>query len=371
MINVKDHGARGNGIDLDTTAILDIIANLPVGGEQLYFPSGIYPVDQPLNFINKSGVSIVGDGFSTILYQKNPTLDLLNISGTSSGFILRDIWVGGQLDASAGSVVNVTSTGNPAFIADNIIVSGGYNNVRFAGGFSSYISHFTFTQPTNTYFVFDNPTMGVCLSDGQFSGDNGNTGAAIEWIGGNGLEINHVDIFRTNIGIKMVPPAGVVSGHGRFQSVTVEETSLNKPAWWVGGSGGSLYQVHLTDCWGAAAPGPDGHGMIIAPGIVDINLNNFSGIGNGGHGFIAFTGGFNINGGQFNGNAGNGISLFPSISDFKIRGMIAKSNRNYGIYLYPGASNKYVISENLVSGNDIGGLFDGGMGSQKAVLNNL
>jgi hypothetical protein len=61
LINVKDHGAQGNGSADDTAAINAAIAAL-TPNRGLYFPSGIYRITSAPRAIDKNDVTIIGDG---------------------------------------------------------------------------------------------------------------------------------------------------------------------------------------------------------------------------------------------------------------------------------------------------------------------
>src|SRR5437870_10433757 len=60
VVNVKEFGARGNGLADDTTAIQAAI-NAAKPGETIYFPAGVYSVS---NFVvkNRSSLSFAGEG---------------------------------------------------------------------------------------------------------------------------------------------------------------------------------------------------------------------------------------------------------------------------------------------------------------------
>jgi hypothetical protein len=68
VINVKDYGANGNGVDNDTDAINDAIAdlNLPIDPETtasyraLYFPPGSYRFIEDLTAITADNSGVVG-----------------------------------------------------------------------------------------------------------------------------------------------------------------------------------------------------------------------------------------------------------------------------------------------------------------------
>jgi hypothetical protein len=68
VVNVKQFGARGNGLADDTTAIQAAI-NAAKPGETIYFPVGVYSVS---NFVvkNRSGLSFAGEGQKSTIKQK-------------------------------------------------------------------------------------------------------------------------------------------------------------------------------------------------------------------------------------------------------------------------------------------------------------
>jgi Pectate lyase superfamily protein len=68
IVNVREFGARGNGVADDTAAVQSAI-NAAKAGETIYFPSGIYNVS---NFVvkNRSGLSFVGEGQKSVIKQK-------------------------------------------------------------------------------------------------------------------------------------------------------------------------------------------------------------------------------------------------------------------------------------------------------------
>jgi hypothetical protein len=49
----------------------------------------------------------------------------------------------------------------------------------------------------------------------------------------------------------------------------------------------------------------------------------------------------------------------------------ATPTQTCGVYVWPGASDDYVITGNILTGNTVAPLFDGGTGANKLVTNNL
>lgn len=71
-INVKDHGALGDGSTDDTKAISDAFTALPSNGGSIYFPSGTYIVSGPVT-INFNNVHVLGAGPASIIKIKDQT----------------------------------------------------------------------------------------------------------------------------------------------------------------------------------------------------------------------------------------------------------------------------------------------------------
>lgn len=80
-ISVKDFGAMGDGLTVDTTAIQAAINRVAfLGGGIVYFPPGTYLIDQALTLTSKNGVSFVGAGMAATTIKSN--------SGTANMFTL-------------------------------------------------------------------------------------------------------------------------------------------------------------------------------------------------------------------------------------------------------------------------------------------
>lgn len=73
---------------------------------------------------------------------------------------------------------------------------------------------------------------------------------------------------------------------------------------------------------------------------------------------------------------GRGLLIGANTTDFIITGCTATNglysvgNQGFGIVVSAGTSDRYIIADNLVSGNAVGGVFDGGTGVNKRVANN-
>jgi polygalacturonase len=80
VVNVKQFGARGNGLADDTAAIQAAI-NAAKPGETIYFPAGVYSVS---NFVvkNRSGLSFAGEGQKSTIRQKTGAARIATIEAS-------------------------------------------------------------------------------------------------------------------------------------------------------------------------------------------------------------------------------------------------------------------------------------------------
>lgn len=111
-VNVKDYGARGDGITDDAPAIqAAVTAVSATGGGTLYLPAGRYLLNAVLNWA--SGVNMVGAGDQvSILQSTNPNLDC--ITGTDlSDVTLQSLQLSGP-GRGFGSGVRLTRYSAPA-----------------------------------------------------------------------------------------------------------------------------------------------------------------------------------------------------------------------------------------------------------------
>jgi hypothetical protein len=81
-VSVKDYGAAGDGLTIDTTAFTSAIAVLKAaGGGVLVVPPGTYLVDAALT-IDFSGLLVLGNGFNVSIIKSNSTtLDIFSVTG--------------------------------------------------------------------------------------------------------------------------------------------------------------------------------------------------------------------------------------------------------------------------------------------------
>lgn len=183
MINVRDHGAKGDGVTDDLPAInASIVAALAEGtgtrmrGDIVYFPPGIYQVSGPIiNPTAGTSIRLVGSGmFNT------------EIQGTFPGFII---------DQGAGGVANWGATVNCIQSIEDLYVQNHYNStgtdfttgaIRFNNNENGYIKSVQFhgwTGIESNDGTFET-TIVNCSSSGPGGYTNGSTPTALPYVAG-------------------------------------------------------------------------------------------------------------------------------------------------------------------------------------------
>jgi len=84
IVNVKDYGAKGDGVTDDTVAIQNAIAVVPAAGGIVFFPAGTYRVTSTLTINRKRALTLVGSGrgetAAGAILKANITAPLLHIA---------------------------------------------------------------------------------------------------------------------------------------------------------------------------------------------------------------------------------------------------------------------------------------------------
>jgi Pectate lyase superfamily protein len=87
-IDVREHGAKGNGFTNDTAAIQAAIDN-SVSGSIIYFPRGTYLVDT-FKVMSRSGLTFLGEGFDSIV-RRIPSAGRIATFEGSADIVIKDI----------------------------------------------------------------------------------------------------------------------------------------------------------------------------------------------------------------------------------------------------------------------------------------
>lgn len=85
-ISVKDFGAVGDGVTIDTTAIQAAINRvIALGGGTVYLPPGTYKIDQALTMTSATGMNIVGAGMgASSILSTHATANVFTVTSCAS-----------------------------------------------------------------------------------------------------------------------------------------------------------------------------------------------------------------------------------------------------------------------------------------------
>ncbi|EOS54563.1 glycosyl hydrolase family 28-related protein [Paenibacillus barengoltzii] len=97
MINVKNFGAKGNGVADDTTAIQQALNQAAKTQDTVYFPKGVYLVNPAKTLSVGGNTTLKGDGSTSIIRAASNSFgwELMRVSG--SNILLTDLVIDGNL----------------------------------------------------------------------------------------------------------------------------------------------------------------------------------------------------------------------------------------------------------------------------------
>lgn len=161
-INALQEGAHADGVESDVELLNSLAEDAVASGRALYLPRGTYMIDD--HFAMQSGLTLFGDGPSTVIKQMDGSANLHNILADNiTDFVVCDLTVDGNKDnvvdgtgfhafgAERFTVTNVWSrnTGNASFAFDadpdtfaptrygriygNLSTDSGYHGIALSG----------------------------------------------------------------------------------------------------------------------------------------------------------------------------------------------------------------------------------------------
>jgi len=178
-INVKDYGAKGDGVTVDTQAFKDAIAVAKTKGKMLYIPTGVYWTD---SLTIPSGMTIQGDGITkTILKLVANSTDALLVITEQNDVTLRGFTVDGnsQNHVAGSTIIFWKSRRN---MVDNIkVVNSATIGLNMSNVTDSRIqnSHFdgttencvvSFSNDNQEYSIGNNTVVNNIMENGALDG---------------------------------------------------------------------------------------------------------------------------------------------------------------------------------------------------------
>ena len=358
------------------------------GGTTVLMPQGTYKISAPISIV--SPVSIIGMAGATIIAPNFATGSAFQIVPPSgwpydSGVTIANLNFKASVVRTSGAYL---SSNNGYYVTvTRCQFLDGYNGIHLTGiaatGF--YVKECIFANNTNDNILIDAATglqgpVDVVLQDLWIHG-NGPTGQSVSGVhikAAGDITLRHVSTVWCGTGLRIQPATG-----NRIQALICTECFFDSGSGW--GIyvdtvyGGRVDLLKVANTW--AATNTEGGICLVGPQLNgQTDLINCVIANNDGPGiFVDGTSIRNISiiGCSISNNQNNGIYIAAGVVNFKIIGCtIGQSgefsgNVNWGIYIASGASNYYIISNNKITDNTVGQLFDGGTGINKTVYPNI
>lgn len=274
-------------------------------------------------------------------------LDFFDLSGVSGTFVADEVITGGTSGAT-GTVKEIVSAtiikvlvGDINFTATETITGG--TSAATATLDAQVIHH-----ALGGIRLF-NKAEAIIFSDGDVIGGNFaiTTDAAVNSLG--------------------VRPA-----YNRFTNVYFDSADN-------GASFDKAVDFEFSGCWFSNRPN---HGCVLNAGCDTFSFNGTSFINSWLNGLLIQPGAVNtivdgckISGNNVSGGANSGVNVSTAVTDFvitnsRIGGTLGFGTQNIGVNINTGASDRYIVADNLVSGNTSAGVVDNGTGVNKRVADN-
>jgi len=374
VINVKDHGAIGDGINDDTESIycaLRALRSLPAGGGAIVFPAGIYRITrsiEPTTADTLGNITIAGTGrfSSRIKVDGNFPAFVVALGGCE----IRDLYFVQVTPGNNTAAIEIRNT--TGIRLDNLgleICNGIICRGKGGGHFISNI----YSQETvsGTLILLEGalsePLVDVYIDTviGRAIGDVA-TGIGIKDVA-HGLYISKVVLAGFAYGMRTIG-----NGPGNmFCSQVIMDSCLDNAFQIESGT-----TMRFSQCWGSSS----NRGFNILGGY-NIWLDGCTAINNKFQGvYVQTSGGVHIRNSQIARNsqdqvgAYHGIHVPPSISGVTVEGCRLGSaepgleKQGYGAF-FDGGSSSYIVTGNDTRDNIVDGIFNGG--SNSVVANNL
>jgi len=375
-------------------ALTRALAALPANGGAIYFPAGAYNPNTSsylgaYKFANANSISgsvaLYGDGpESSVIMTTNLTADTFDITG--GGVTVEALSFQCSGTKSGGSYLNISGSN---CTVSNIGMTGAYKGITITGAaatvencyMNQFVSGATGITITQTTSALGSPLR---LRNVVMNGPGTSASYGIVVTNTTDLNITDCDIDNMNFGLALIPGTSQTAANVRAVNTyfdggsSVGETAgiLISPSYGQTAGTGTVYNCTFTGCWASgaksgvrvetsSATSGAAVGQIEFIGLQAIKNTSGSGISLGPVATGTTVSGITISGGLFSNNA-FGIYVNPGVTDFSIQGVKAgaypTANSNYGIAVSSGspAANRYLITNNLVYGNTVGSVSDGG-----------
>lgn len=377
-IDVLEFGAKGDGSLDSTTAINAAVAAAGVlgGGTVRFSPTTLYYlVSGPINLTGRNITLYGGNSQGTLIQSTSTTASIINNTGPTNR--IQGLSLGYATSPTSGSTI--FSSGS-SFTGTDFTVINGFNDLEVTAASGNMFSQF-FLYNYSNYGFYMHSANDAYLSQFIF-----NTSIS----SGTGIRLfNQVEALNATDGDVLGGSYGLTSDATTYSIGTRPAYNSFQGVYFDSGSTGGAFLNNsvlfdFTNCWFSAGRSGSGGAGVLLSNTDEMSFTNSKFFNNGGPGAsvsatskrTVFTSNkFESNSETAGSGVSHGLVFAPGTTDFVVQGNVAHNGlytgvQGWGIIVNTGASDRYVIQNNLVSGNATGGVADGGTGTNKNVANN-
>lgn len=381
IVNVKDFGAKCDGLSDDSPAFQNAHDSVPFG--TINIPVGTCVLKSNIN-ISRDNIKWRGAGQGATRLQMEPTVTkLFNVGRSGSAQLVLPEFSDFTIDGSRASQgIAFYITGARSVHIEHVYTVRCY--------ISYYVDQGPLTTSTFTlahFMIEDTPDLpaarGIVINGGGdawfiqdgrlFQNGHSQFNVGLELLSGGGFMIANVDISSYGRALLIDPPANTYVRFAQFHAIQCDTSwgdnaTLDGTAAFASGYPYGVYSVHFVNSWfsSAGAYGGNGNGLnlVSARGIVidssQVYSNSLNGIR-----IQAASNHITVSNGQLsgnssgNGNAGANTGIYSGIAvDAKTDSVILTGNVSGGINYTP-STQKYGISigassvNYVVTGNNL------------------
>lgn len=383
FLNVKDFGAKGDGITDDTTAIQSAITQAETIGGTVYVPAGSYLVSTLT--ISKGGVTLLGDGFSSVILTSSTANNILSINAQSPnqiGWRISNLHFATKVKRTDGYAIALIGTGENVAVDSCIFFRTG--NTEATG--SGILIKMPLVFVDNCNIEIKGDFTGICIDGGNdrwinscwIRGD-GTHGDGIKILASGGEWLSNIECVQFKFGFEAVSTNGTISWLN-LNNVLCDTNSAQGIRFTKDGN--AIQGITLAECW-ASTNGASANGIGFSiTGVAGIQLIGCKALNNGAYGILLqnttnaqVTGGYaehnsltspNVQAGLILANV-NGIVVNSFASGKRTT---QESTQNYGISI-GGDCDNFIVTACDFRNNKTGINNGAGTSDSRIVENNL
>lgn len=378
-------GALRNGTTDDSAAINKAAVCVgTTGGGTVILSAGNYAVQNSI-VIAHDNVAFRGAGQRTTrLLNPTTTVSTFQVNTGRVHWIISDLSILHTLTTVSGSVKTTAGAGINApegsyGLIERVDIHGACFGIVLGNSVGTHVAKFEIDQFAAAGILINGNANDMFIRDGIIAGgfngvaDTTNIGIHLR-NKAEAIFVSNLEIIQCDLALKTdVDVAGIAPAFSFFESCFFDSCT----------SGVLLYRclsVRFTDCWFSNRPN---HGCVVRE-CTDTSFVNCSFINSHQHGCVVeasakhtkFNGCTFSDNGQAAAGTWDGLAINAGTTDFSVTGCSMMNTARFGntqrngVRVGAGASDRYIIADNLVTGNTSTGVVDSGSGTNKRVANN-